>query len=81
MMDIIEESDLHYLTTLRKYEERAGKYVELDRKGVFYDNRTNSFWINAYDEQIIELSQISNVKSPRLSIKGKFINIRTSPVF
>ena len=73
MIDSIYKNDLHYLSTLKDYEARVGKYVELDRKKIRFDKKSNSTWINAYDGQYIELGNIPEISARKLSIRGKFI--------
>jgi hypothetical protein len=63
-----EEQNNHFVHTLRNYENREGKYVELDRKG--YDASTNK--IESLSNEEINVKGIGLDKSAVLSIKGTF---------
>ncbi|PID61980.1 MAG: hypothetical protein CR986_02305 [Ignavibacteriae bacterium] len=65
------KADNHFLGTLTS-KTRKDKYIEMDRKNVVFDKNTNSFWIESFNKELIELSGIKNIKSNRISIKGKF---------
>lgn len=68
-----KSADNHFVNTLENVTERAGKYIEMDRKGILFNEKTNSFWIKSFDESYIELSEINSISSNRISIKGTFI--------
>ncbi len=68
-----KSADNHFVNTLENVAKRAGKYIEMDRKGVLFNEKTNSFWIKSFDESYIELSNINSISSNRLSIKGTFL--------
>jgi hypothetical protein len=72
-MHEVEIADNHFISTLRNYSERAGKYVETDRKKIRFDINTNSYWIESFNNDYIELSGVENLESSKLSIQGRFI--------
>ena len=69
-----KEADNHFVKTLENFDQRKGKYIELDRKALIYNDTTNSFWIESFDKSLIELSGIEIVENDRISIKGKFLS-------
>ena len=73
-MKNVEKTDNHFISTLKNYENRTGKYVEMDRKKVKFNETTNSFWIESFDHDLIELQNVENISSSKLSIQGKFVN-------
>jgi hypothetical protein len=64
-----EKQDNHFVHTLRNYEDREGKYVELDRKA--YDSTTKK--ISLFSNEEINAKGIELNKSKILSVKGTFI--------
>ncbi len=72
-MQSVEANDNHFVATLRNHIERTGKYIELDRKNIRFDKNTNSYWIESFNNENIELRNLDNLHSNNLSIKGKFI--------
>jgi hypothetical protein len=73
-VDNVEQSDNHFISTLRNENSRAGSYVEMDRKKVVLRDKLNSYWIESFDKSLIELTNIEELNSNRISIKGKFIS-------
>ncbi len=73
-VDHVEQADNHFISTLRNENSRVGSYVEMDRKKVVLREKTNSYWIESFDKSLIELNNIEELKSDRISIKGKFIS-------
>ena len=71
-LDQINEADVNYVSTLRNYKERKGKYVEMDRKKIYYNEITKSTWIDTYNGQSIELDGLDKLDYLRISIKGRF---------
>jgi hypothetical protein len=69
----VELADNHFVSTFRNYSERAGKYVETDRKKTHFDIKTNSYWIESSNNDYVELSGVENLESSKLSIQGRFI--------
>ncbi len=68
----VYNNDNHFVKTLKNIDDREGKYVELDRKPVFFNDSTNSHWIQSFNHDLIELSEINNIESTRISIRGYF---------
>jgi hypothetical protein len=68
----VYDIDNHFVKTLKSAEDRKSKYVELDRKSIFYNDSTNSHWIQSFNHDLIELSEIKNIKSTRISVRGYF---------
>ncbi|MCB9218722.1 MAG: hypothetical protein H6610_04585 [Ignavibacteriales bacterium] len=73
-MNNVVKSDNHFISTLKIENERIGKYVEMDRKDVTFNEQTNSYWIKSFNKDIIELKNIERLNSNRISIKGRFIS-------
>lgn len=73
-MNNVVKSDNHFISTLKTENERIGKYVEMDRKDVTFNEQTNSYWIKSFNKDIIELKNIERLNSNRISIKGRFIS-------
>jgi hypothetical protein len=71
IQDVYDE-DNHFVTTLKNFEVRQDKYVELDRKSLIFNDSTNSYWIQSFDQDLIELSELHDVKSTRISVRGIF---------
>ena len=72
-VDSVEQADNHFISTLRSEKTRVGKYVEMDRKKVIFDKNTNTYRINSFDKSLIELKNIEELNSDKISIKGNFI--------
>ncbi len=72
-MNNVEEADNHFVSTFKNYNERVGKYVETDRKKIYFDEKTNSYWIESFNNDLIELRGVEKLESSKLSIQGKFI--------
>lgn len=70
----VEQADNHYISTLRNENSRAGKYIEMDRKKVSFNEKTNTYWIESFDKSQIELINLRDLNNNRISIKGKFIS-------
>ena len=70
----VEEENNHFVSTLKNYEQRIGNYIEMDRKKVNFNNETNSYWIKSFDEDLIELKNVDNINSSKVSIKGTFVS-------
>lgn len=68
----VYNNDNHFVKTLKNIDDREGKYVELDRKPVFFNDSTNSHRIQSFNHDLIELSEINNIESTRISIRGYF---------
>lgn len=64
--------DNHFVNTLKNLDDREGKYVELDRKPLKYNASTSSYWIESFNHDLIELSELNNIESKRISIRGYF---------
>ncbi|MCB9211330.1 MAG: hypothetical protein H6609_18340 [Ignavibacteriales bacterium] len=73
-MNNVVKSDNHFISTLKIENERIGKYVEMDRKDVTFNEQTNSYWIKSFNKDLIELKNIERLYSNRISIKGRFIS-------
>lgn len=71
-MDESRSADNHFVNTLENENEREGKYIEMDRKDILFNENTNSFWIKSFDKSYIELSEMQSITSNRISIKGTF---------
>lgn len=69
----VEKNDCHFIGTLKNYDSRVGKYIEMDRKRVSYNQSTNSYWIQSFDKSLIELYGITDLESSKISIKGYFV--------
>jgi len=69
----IEEENNRFISTLKNPENRIGNYIEMDRKKVNYDNITNSYWIESFNKDKIELQNVENLSSNIISIKGIFV--------
>ena len=65
-----EKQDNHFVHTLRNYEDREGKYIELDRKG--YDPSSKK--IESFSNEEINVKGIVLKKSEIISVRGTFIN-------
>jgi len=72
-MTNVEIADNHFISTLRNYENRIGKDIEMDRKTIIFNDKTSSYWIESFDKSKIELSNIENNSHKKISIKGKFL--------
>ena len=70
----IYENDNHFLSTLKNKSERTGKFVELDRKLVEFNQNTKSYWITSFNNDLIELKSKYDLSGRKISIKGSFIN-------
>jgi hypothetical protein len=73
-LESVKKADNHFLSTLENHDQRSGKYVEMDRKNVKFNNSTNSYWIESFNHDYIELENVPKITSSRLSIQGKFVN-------
>jgi hypothetical protein len=69
LLDLPEKQDNHFVHTLRNYNEREGKYIELDRK--FYESSKHK--IESISDEKINLKGIELDKSCVVSIKGAFV--------
>jgi len=72
-MSSVKNADNHFLNTLANIDTRVGKYVEMDRKAVAFNKETNSYWSESFNNELIELKGLKNIKSSALSIRGIFI--------
>lgn len=68
----IYSADNHFVSTLKEIDDREGNYIELDRKPLLHDKLTESYWIQSFNKDLIELSEINGIKSSRISVKGYF---------
>lgn len=66
-------SDNHFIQTLKNQNSRIGKYVELDRKTIFFDENSGNYYFKSFNKDIIELTNIGKLNSDKVSVKGKFI--------
>ena len=73
-MPNVVNADNHFVGTLKDIDNRENKYVEMDRRKILFDENTNSYWIKSFNEDEIELENISKITSSKLSIKGKFVS-------
>lgn len=73
-MDEVEKNDSHFIGTLKNYNSRIGKYIEMDRKKVSYNQYTDSYWIQSFDKSLIELNGITDLESSKISIRGYFVS-------
>lgn len=73
-MPNVVNADNHFVGTLKDIDNRENKYVEMDRRKIRFDESTNSYWIKSFDEDEIELENVSKITSSKLSIKGKFVS-------
>lgn len=71
--DVIQ-ADNHFINTIKNINERSGKYVEMDRRKLIFDEDKNSFFIETFDKSLIKISGEDLPKVNRISIRGKFIN-------
>ena len=62
------------INTLKKNSERTGKFVELDRKPIEFNQKTRSYWITSFNKDLIELKNVRNINARKISIKGYFID-------
>lgn len=72
-VDNVEQADNHFVSTLMNKDTRTDKYVEMDRKKVIFKENTNSYWIESFDNSLIELKNINELNHGKISIKGKFV--------
>ncbi|MFZ1289132.1 MAG: hypothetical protein WAR79_03535 [Melioribacteraceae bacterium] len=70
----VYNSDNHFIKTLKNQNSRLGKYVEFDRKKIVFNEETKSYWIASFNNDLIELENVDNLVSSKISLKGKFIN-------
>lgn len=68
----IYAADSHFVRTLKETNLREGNYVELDRKSIIHNELTESYWIQSFNKDLIELSEINSIKSSRISVRGYF---------
>jgi len=69
----VETADNHFVSTLRNFHQRTGKYIEKDRKKIFFNELTQSYWIESFGDDYIELKGVNDLESSKLSIQGTFI--------
>jgi hypothetical protein len=67
-----EESNSHFVKTLREREQRSGKYFEIDR-GFYSDSPNGDKFITPFDE-ILYVKKLDLKLSGTMSIKAKFIS-------
>lgn len=67
-----EAADNHFVHTLRNYDERTGKYFEVDR-GFFQDNHNNDFFVTPFKEEI-KVANLNLNESRTMSVKAKFVS-------
>jgi len=72
-MDNVLEADNHFVGTLKDFESRKNKYVEMDRKEIEFNENTNSYWVKSFNDDEIELANVNKISSTKLSIKGNFV--------
>ena len=76
ILDAPERADNHFVHTLRDYQNRQGKHIELDRKKFDHDAGT----IRAFGDEPIQVKGIDLNDSAVLSINGRFISPDTIQV-
>lgn len=69
LMNQLEKSDANHVSTLRYEENRAGKYIELDR--VYYSKKDDK--ITIFSKESFRLTGDTPKKSGTISLKGEFI--------
>jgi hypothetical protein len=69
ILDAPEKANNHFVHTLRDYQNRAGKHIELDRKP--FDAHTET--ISAFGDEPIQVKGVDFKDSAVLSISGNFI--------
>ncbi|MEE9430248.1 MAG: hypothetical protein V3V16_04350 [Melioribacteraceae bacterium] len=79
-MSHVEEANNHFIKTLRKENNRAGKFVEFDRKKIEFNELTNQYSIQTFDKSFIPVEGISRVSANKISLRGKFIDNKTIKV-
>ena len=71
-MNNAEEANNHFVKTLRKYDNRPGKYFEIDR-GKYIDNPKGDRLATSFNEEL-KVVNLNLSKSEIMSIRGKFIS-------
>jgi hypothetical protein len=66
-----EDAENHFVKTLRNFETREGKHIEIDRAE--YINNHDKDMLRTYAREKIEVEGINQDNSDYVSIQGKFI--------
>jgi hypothetical protein len=72
ILNLPEQHNNHYVKTLRDYDTRTGKYIELDRAG--YIPEVNGNFIKTFANEKIKAANLKLDSEHLISIKGKFIS-------
>jgi len=74
MSSLPENVDSHFIRTLRYKEERAGKYVEIDRAPY---KRTETGGLIYLEHEVLKAGKNAPSQSGQISLKGSFIDLET----
>ena len=72
MLNLPEENNNHFVKTLRDYNSRQGKYIELDRADYITDSLGD--YIKTFAKERIKTANLKFENNKLISIRGKFIS-------
>lgn len=76
-MNEVKIADNHFISSLEEIENRVGKYIEMDRRKIFFDKNEQKYFIQSFDKSKIKIENIKKLSSSKLSIRGEFVNKNT----
>jgi hypothetical protein len=71
-LNSVEAANNHFVKTLREYENRPGKYFEVDR-GKYIDNEEGDKFLTSFNEEL-KIVNLNLSKSENMSIRGEFVS-------
>ena len=72
MLNLPEQQNNHFVKTLRDYNTRTGKYIELDR--AVYMPEFKEDYLKTFSDEKIKVANLKLIGEKTVSIKGKFLS-------